>query len=54
LEINTIPGLTEASLAPKAAMAHGMPFPKFLDQQIQLAIAKKNFDNRTVRKSQLV
>jgi len=41
LEINTVPGLTEASLAPKAAMAHGMPFPKFLDAQIQLAIAKK-------------
>jgi D-alanine-D-alanine ligase len=54
LEINTIPGLTATSLAPKAAMAHGMPFPKFLDKQIQLAIAKKNFDGGTVKKSQLV
>lgn len=42
LEINTIPGLTEVSLAPKAASAHGMPFPDFLDAQIKLAIAKKN------------
>jgi hypothetical protein len=36
--------LTEASLAPKAAMAHGMPFPKFLDVQVELAMAKKRFD----------
>jgi D-alanine-D-alanine ligase len=41
LEINTIPGLTEASLAPKAATVHGMPFPKFLDMQIELALTKK-------------
>ena len=40
LEINTIPGLTEASLAPKAASAHGMPFPDFLDAQIKLAILR--------------
>jgi D-alanine-D-alanine ligase len=46
LEINTIPGLTEASLAPKAALAHGMPFPKFLDKQIQLAMAKRSKDER--------
>jgi len=42
LEINTIPGLTESSLAPKAASAHGMPFPEFLDWQIELALAKKS------------
>ena len=46
LEINTIPGLTEASLAPKAAAAHGMPFPKFLDKQVQLAMAKKKVSDR--------
>ena len=40
LEINTIPGLTAASLAPKAARAHGMPFPEFLDKQVQLALMR--------------
>ena len=53
LEINTIPGLTEASLAPKAAKAHGMPFPKFLDVQIQLAMAKKKIGDRTTPKTTL-
>jgi D-alanine-D-alanine ligase len=53
LEINTIPGLTEASLAPKAAMAHGMPFPEFLDKQVQLAIAKKNFSGIPTQKTEL-
>jgi D-alanine-D-alanine ligase len=46
LEINTIPGLTEASLAPKAATAHGMPFSKFLDAQIQLAMKKKKLGDK--------
>lgn len=40
LEINTIPGQTEASLAPKAARAHGLTFAKFLEKQIILAIKK--------------
>lgn len=40
LEINTIPGLTEASLCPKAAKAAGMSFPEFLDKQIKLALLK--------------
>ncbi|MBI5421125.1 MAG: D-alanine--D-alanine ligase [Parcubacteria group bacterium] len=40
LEINTIPGLTEASLCPKAAKAIGMTFKDFLDKQIQLALQK--------------
>lgn len=53
LEINTIPGLTEASLAPKAASAHGMPFPKFLDNQIELALAKKNLTGAAIRRSEL-
>lgn len=41
LETNTIPGLTETSLAPKEAKAHGMTFPQYLDQQIKLALKKK-------------
>jgi len=40
LEINTIPGLTEASLCPKEAKAAGISFKKFLDKQIQLALLK--------------
>ncbi|MBI5152894.1 MAG: D-alanine--D-alanine ligase [Parcubacteria group bacterium] len=40
LEINTIPGLTEASLCPKAAKAADISFPEFLDKQIQLALWK--------------
>lgn len=38
LEINTIPGMTSASLAPKAVKATGMTFPQFLDKLIKLAI----------------
>ncbi len=38
LEINTIPGLTEASLLPKEAAAQGMTFGEFLEAQILLAL----------------
>ena len=40
LEINTLPGLTQASLCPKEARAVGMTFSEFLDKQITLALAK--------------
>ena len=40
LEVNTIPGLTEASLLPKAARAHGLSFPELLDRLLQLAMAR--------------
>lgn len=40
LEINTIPGMTATSLAPKAAQAAGMSFPQFLDKLIDLAIKR--------------
>ncbi len=40
LEINTIPGLTEASLCPKAAKAAGWSFGQFLDKQVGLALKK--------------
>lgn len=38
LETNTIPGLTEASLFPKAARAMGMSFPQLLSHLIEVAI----------------
>jgi len=40
LEINTIPGMTGASLAPKAAKAAGMSFSQFLDKLIKLAMER--------------
>lgn len=40
LEINTLPGLTKASLYPKALAAEGVTFLDFLDGQIALAIAR--------------
>ena len=38
LEINTIPGLTETSLLPRAAQAAGIEFPQLLDRLLQLAL----------------
>jgi len=37
LETNTLPGLTKASLYPKALKAHGIEFADFLNDQIALA-----------------
>jgi D-alanine-D-alanine ligase len=37
LEINTLPGLTKASLYPKALAAQGVGFVEFLKGQIALA-----------------
>lgn len=44
LEINTIPGMTATSLAPKAAQAAGMDFPGFLEKLISYNI--KNYEGR--------
>jgi D-alanine-D-alanine ligase len=41
LEINTIPGMTENSLIPRAAKAIGMSFPKLLETLVQGALLKK-------------
>ena len=40
LETNTLPGLTRASLLPKALKAQGIDFVDFLHQQIELATAR--------------
>jgi D-alanine-D-alanine ligase len=40
LETNTLPGLTRASLLPKALKAQGIDFVDFLHQQIELAKAR--------------
>jgi len=41
LEVNTLPGLTEESLVPKALNAVGCSFPEFLDHVVTLALNKK-------------
>ncbi len=41
LETNTLPGLTEESLIPKALMAIGTTLPHFLEHLIELAMRKK-------------
>jgi len=40
LETNTIPGLTQTSLAPQAAQASGMSFPELLDCLIECALRR--------------
>lgn len=40
LEVNTVPGMTETSLVPKAAAAQGMNFGDFLLNLITLAVQK--------------
>lgn len=42
LEVNTIPGLSEASLLPQQAIAHGYSLANFFHTWIQGAIMKKN------------
>lgn len=41
LEVNSIPGLTERSLLPKAANASGIPFGKLCLKLLQLAVKNK-------------
>jgi len=41
LEVNTLPGLTQKSLVPKALEAVGCSFPEFLDHLVTLALARK-------------
>ena len=41
LEVNTLPGLTEASLVPKALEAVGSNMPEFVDHIIGLALEEK-------------
>ncbi|HEY9857062.1 MAG TPA: D-alanine--D-alanine ligase [Stenomitos sp.] len=43
LETNTIPGLTENSLLPKAARAAGIMLPEMLDRIIQMAFERSSF-----------
>ena len=41
LEVNTLPGMTETSLLPKAAAAAGIPFPQLCERMVQLALSRQ-------------
>jgi D-alanine-D-alanine ligase len=40
LEVNTLPGMTETSLFPKAARAAGLDYPKLCERMVELALAR--------------
>lgn len=40
LEVNTLPGMTETSLLPKAAAAAGLDFPTLCQRMVDLALAR--------------
>jgi len=42
LEVNTIPGLTDISLLPRAAKADGIEFHELVDKIVQQALKRKN------------
>ena len=41
LETNTIPGMTQTSLLPQSAAAHGLDYPHLLEKLIELGLAAK-------------
>jgi D-alanine-D-alanine ligase len=42
LEVNTLPGMTETSLLPKAAAAAGFSFPDLCRRMVELALSRQN------------
>ncbi len=45
LEVNTLPGMTETSLLPKAAAAAGMNYAELCQRMVDLALARKRRRN---------
>jgi D-alanine-D-alanine ligase len=43
LEVNTLPGMTQTSLLPKAAAAVGMSYPALCQRMVELALQRQNF-----------
>ena len=41
LEVNTLPGMTETSLLPKAAAAAGLSFPELCARMIDMALQRR-------------
>jgi len=42
LEINTMPGMTDTSLLPKAALVHGIQFPELVERILLMALARRD------------
>ena len=40
LEVNTLPGMTETSLLPKAAAAAGLDYPRLCQRMVELALRR--------------
>ena len=49
LEVNTLPGMTETSLLPKAAAAAGLDFPGLCERMVNLALARASLPAGTGR-----
>jgi D-alanine-D-alanine ligase len=45
LEVNTLPGMTETSLFPKAAAAAGISYAELCQRMVELALARKAKSN---------
>jgi D-alanine-D-alanine ligase len=48
LEVNTLPGMTETSLLPKAAAAAGISYEQLCQSMIDLALARKKNENDAI------
>jgi D-alanine-D-alanine ligase len=42
--VNTIPGFTERSLLPKAALSHGIKFEDLCENILYMALKRKNLN----------
>lgn len=51
LEVNTVPGMTETSLVPKAAKVHGISFNELVSQLIELSAASSRVKNNAAKES---
>jgi D-alanine-D-alanine ligase len=47
LEVNTLPGMTETSLLPKAAAAAGLNYAQLCQRMVDLALKRKSGEHRT-------
>jgi D-alanine-D-alanine ligase len=50
LEVNTLPGMTETSLLPKAAAAAGLDYAQLCQRMVDLALARKEKGKRKKEK----
>ena len=48
LEVNTLPGMTETSLFPKAAAAAGISYPELCQRMIDLAVKRERAEPAAV------